>query len=449
MATIRQINNYPELRTVIRFNRIIQYLNTGVIHPTIQNQNRYIEKYGPNSGFIMNNNDFFFHPNNNINLEVVRPDQKDIKLQLIFDDEERGLGVGLTQFFRQVCQTYLNINKTDSDNFLKKQGDYQLGRTPIKKVNKPIRSQGINQIWSIDLVDMTAYNMPAVNHNYKYIFSCIDLFTGKYFARPIFNRNNNINQTSLTDALDNICTVNNTWPSIIKCDGEFAVGNIREYMIQHQIKIIKSRSHVPTDNSICERINREIRKKIRAGFIRHNDFAWVDHLQIYVNNINNQKKDGQDMTPNQMWVQGYDRNNNVAQPARLMANQPQRRYRLNDLVRISLYAIDNKTRQRKKQHMETYKTAIFYTPEIYRIFRTYNRGVVRRYALIKPHIQNVQENPNDQDLILMADDNIHYEKFYSSDLLSVETRNINDIVHPSVFPQTTTRALRLNKFRIP
>lgn len=445
MGTIRQINNYPELRTDIGVERIIQYLNTGVIHPAIQNQNRYIQKYGPGSGFVLNGNDLFFNPNNNVNLQVVKPMHREDKMRLVYDDEERGLGIGLTQFFRQVSEFYLNIKKINTDEFLKKQGDYQLGLTPVKRIKKPIRSQGINQIWAIDLVDMTAYNIPGVNHNYKYIFSCIDLFTGKYFARPIFNRNNNINQTSLTDALENICTVNNTWPSIIKCDGEFAIGNIRQYMNNHHIRVIVSRSHVPTDNAVCERVNREIRKKIRAGFVRHNNFVWVDHLPSYVNNINNQKKDGRDLSPNQMWVQGYDRNNNVRQPALLIANQRQRRFGLNDLVRINLYALNNKVRSREKKHMETYKTAIYYTPEIFRIFRTYNRGNVRRYAVVQLHIPGVQENPGGIDLALMADDMIHFEKFYGSDLLSVETRNINNVVHPSVAPQTTDRALRLNK----
>jgi outer membrane receptor for Fe3+-dicitrate len=50
-----------------------------------------------------------------------------------------------------------------------------------------------------------------------------------------------------------------------------------------------SSSHHPSANSKVERKNREIRKKIKAGFIRKNSNTWnVSMLRDHTKNINNQ-----------------------------------------------------------------------------------------------------------------------------------------------------------------
>jgi len=449
MATIKNINAYPEFRTETGINRIINYVRTGIIHPAIQNVNRYIEKFGGNTGFYVgpNNNQLFYLTADNRHLRVARPSIRQDILEHIYNDDELGLGIGLTQFFNQISGLFLNIRKTDTDEFLKKQGDYQITRTPNTYINKPLKSQSANQIWAIDLIDMTAYNQPA-NKKRLYIFSCVDLYTGKVWARAITNRNNLHLRPTLRTAFESICIEANTLPSIVKCDSEFSQGDINDWMGQHHITIIKSRSHVPTDNSNIERMNREIRKKIRSGFVRHNNFLWVDHLQTYVNNINNQKQIGQTQTPNERWTPGYNRNNNIQ--LNIIANQNKKAeitFRTNDYVRVKLFSINNKMRAREKQDMETYKSAVMYTPEIYRIWRVYRNGNSRSYALVKPHIPGIQVLPNGLDIAVMGNNDQNYKKFYASDLIKVGTRRLDNINHTSLHPQTNTRAVRLNKIQ--
>ena len=51
-------------------------------------------------------------------------------------------------------------------------------------------------------------------------------------------------------------------------------------------------------------MNQELRKKIRDGFVRRNNLEWVEHLQTYVDNINNQIPEGQKHSPNEIWTLG-------------------------------------------------------------------------------------------------------------------------------------------------
>ena len=450
--SVKQINNYPELRTNAGINRIINYKNTNVVPAGTQNIARYVQKYGPNTGFNVINNDLFFQLNPTTNLQVCRPTERDQVLQAIYDDEEKGLGLGLGQFFRQVSSAFLNIHKYHTDEFLSSQGDYQLTKPTFKHINKPIRSRGVNQIWSIDLIDMKAYSGP-INNNRKYIFSCVDLYSGKVWARAISSRNNKANRHVLRTAFESICTEATVRPRIVKSDSEFAEGDIMDWFRQHNIKVIKSRSHVPTDNAVVERYNREIRKKIKAGFIRHNNVAWVAHLQTYVKNINNQKKLGEEYTPEDKWANGFNAPMAPMAPAGQIAQnriQIRTNFRVRDIVRIKLYTVNNKTRAREKNGIESKKNVVNFTPEVYKVFRTYGVGQNKKYAVKKINIPNIQPTATGQDEIIFAPDGIHYMKFYGSDLQSVGTRTIADVIHTSLNPQTNASALRrINKIRGP
>lgn len=39
---------------------------------------------------------------------------------------------------------------------------------------------------------------------------------------------------------------------------------------------------------MIERENLEVRRRIRAGIIKYNNYNWVEHLSDYIENINNQ-----------------------------------------------------------------------------------------------------------------------------------------------------------------
>jgi len=253
-----------------------------------------------------NNQELHYNPNANIDLEVVRPNQRQQKIQAIYNDIRRGLGLGLGAFYQQIAMSYLNIPKDITDDFLRSQGDYVVARVPRKLVNKPIITKVPNERWGVDLIDMTAYP-PVGNANRRYIFTAVDYFSGKVWARGITNRENNNARPTLSNAINDIC-VNEaeTFPNTIQADGEFAVGAFRDWCNQQNINLIKTTSYTPTSNGKIERMNREVRKKIKAGFIRNNNFLWFANLQAYIQNINSQQGSRNSQTPNQLWTQDYN-----------------------------------------------------------------------------------------------------------------------------------------------
>ena len=52
-------------------------------------------------------------------------------------------------------------------------------------------------------------------------------------------------------------------------------------------------------------MNRELRKKIRAGFIKHDNLEWSIYLDDYCDNINSQRSSTTGYTPNQLWTPKY------------------------------------------------------------------------------------------------------------------------------------------------
>ena len=100
---------------------------------------------------------------------------------------------------------------------------------------------------------------------------------------------------------------------IIHCDnGKKFKGNFQLLIEQNNalhpnqsIKIVYTNAYTPTANGLVERMNKEFRKKIRAGFLLHNDKLWSKYMDDYAENINNQRSSTTKYTPNELWRPGY------------------------------------------------------------------------------------------------------------------------------------------------
>ena len=97
-----------------------------------------------------------------------------------------------------------------------------------------------------------------------------------------------------------------TFPHIIQVDNEFSAGSFRTWCNNNNIRLIATSPYTPNSNGKVERMNQEIRRKIKAGLIRNNDYVWAPRLQTYVDNINNQYNSTTKLSPNQLWTQGYN-----------------------------------------------------------------------------------------------------------------------------------------------
>ena len=401
MATqaVKQINAYRMTNADI--NDAIAFINSGyVLFPPAMNARqraRMNQKFGAGTGFVVGGGQLRYNPNPNINLPLARPAQIQNILQNIYALDNEGLGKGLETFYKSVSSQYLNIQKTLTDAFLQRQGDYIVGKVPKKQtVNAPIVTSVPNERWGIDLIDMSQY-LSVPNLNRRYIMTVVDYFTGKCWARSLANRNNNAAQPTLANAINDICVNEaHTFPRIIQVDNEFSGGSFRTFCNNNNIRLIATSPYTPNSNGKVERMNREIRRKIKAGLIRNNDYVWAPRLQTYVDNINNQYNATSKLTPNQLWTQGYNPHPaghvvlpvhnlndgmNIAQRQAyqeanifhrahgLINNAPH--FVVGDFVRIKMLTVTPLLRDIKEHHQGWNRNVVHYTPDVYRIHAVY------------------------------------------------------------------------------
>ena len=276
---LKRINAYPEFRTTAGIDGVRTAVLAGMPPAGTPNQQaRFTAKF-LNPSWAVNNapapaghgaNRLRYRPDAGINLLVAYPDEKQALMALVYNDNRRGLGVGLQAFYSQVAMSYLNIKKTETDAFLRGQGDYQLAKIPHKQVISPIVAKAPNERWGMDLIDMSFG--PLANRTHRYILTVIDYFSGYVWARRLTNKT----PVSVRANLSNIITStfpigsSNTYPHILQTDSgaEFRNAILNAYATQNQIRHIFTTSYSPESNGKVERANREIRKKIKAGNIR-------------------------------------------------------------------------------------------------------------------------------------------------------------------------------------
>jgi hypothetical protein len=266
-------------------------------------------------------------------------------------------------------------------------------------------------------------------------------------------------------AFQSICNETNTFPHILITDNgkEFTSQIMKQFCQNHHIQHRLATSYKPTTNGLTERMNREIKKKIKAGFVRNNNLEWVSHLQTYCDNINNQRQSTTGYKPIELWKPEYKevRRTRLPDPdlkpndfsndkelrqriesritnkaKAILATQKAHQYQVGDYVRVKLIAIDSKYRKRNKEgKWEKKKTAIHYSPRLYRISKILRATEAQGQKYYLDLLQG--ENPEDNNewrpigKESTSRNGREYFKpysFFSSDLWYVPVNNISPTV---------------------
>jgi transposase InsO family protein len=294
--------------------------------------------------------------------------------------------------------SYLNIQKSRTDAFLKSKGDYQIAKVPQRKVIRPIIAKAPNERWGMDLIDMSTG--PQATRTFNYILTVVDFFSGYVWARRLSSKDQTLTQ------LQNICNTvppqgANGYPRFLQSDNgsEFKNALMTAWKNTNGIQQIFTTTYSPRSNGKVERANREIRKKIKAGFLRQNTKVWITHLQAYITNINNQQNYRSKMTPASLWNLGYNPPN-ALQPAPVIAVIPTAaeratlnrhylqdraenwtkgaltKYNVGDLVRVDMASLSSAYRKNIKEH-NTSRHAVNFSPVISRVLQVYPKTVRR------------------------------------------------------------------------
>ena len=418
-SDLKRINAYPEFRTAGGIDTVRNAVIAGVPPPgTPKQQARFDAKFLNPPVWVVTNvpavpgghgpNRLRYRPGG-VDLLVAYPDEKQAFMTLVYNDNRRGLGIGLEAFYQQVAMSYLNIKKKETDAFLRGQGDYQIAKVPHKQVISPIVAKAPNERWGMDLIDMSFGTLP--NRTNRYILTVIDYFSGYVWARLLPNKRDVTIRARLNNIINTAFPTGSsgTYPRILQTDNgtEFRNATLNAYTTAHNINHIFTTSYSPESNGKVERTNREVRKKIKVGNIRRNNHTWLNHLPAYIDNINSQMNARSKMTAKQLWVPGYNAGPAVPPPLPPLAHQNtpaerraiQRHYledrsvgwqhgamptfQVGDLVRVNLASLSTEYRRSIKEHRSS-GNAVHWSPVISRIAHVYPVNVNRvhpRYSI--------------------------------------------------------------------
>jgi hypothetical protein len=309
----------------------------------------------------------------------------------------------------------------------------------------------------MDLMDLNfwkfAGNNPIHNAQNRFVFVCVDYFSKKVWARPLREKT----AISVLNVFKNICQTSHTFPHLLQSDNglEFNNNLMKDFCQEQAINHIFVKSYTPTSNGLVERMNQEIIKRIRQGFVRFNSLEWVQHLQDYVDGINNHISEATQMTPNHLWTEGYnapDEDEDVPDEAndemdmeekrklvsgRLIHIAEQRilegrvhRFVVGNNVRVALKSYQTEVRKMIKENNSKH-LVVKYSPRVFSVFHIYPATKIRReHYSLRDDTGALVHYPNGMPLT-----------FYGDELVLVPNNSINAPV------QTTLRGNQLNRIR--
>ena len=179
---------------------------------------RNIDKYQLD---VDQNDDLTYKPRN---IKIFPPNKYDEILSAIYNDKTLGLSSGIKSFHYAVNTKYL-IPRSFTEQWLKKQSNYQLTRRPmIKKNDDKIIALAPNAVWMADAMFLPKYvefNKDSNGTPYIGLLNIIDVFSKKLWSYPIQADDQNTTIQSVADLISEV----NVRPKRFISDNGASFGN--------------------------------------------------------------------------------------------------------------------------------------------------------------------------------------------------------------------------------
>lgn len=223
-------------------------------------------------------------------LEIIPESEIDETIQRIYTNPK--LTGSRDHLFEIVKMNYLGISRRRIMAFLKKQESWQV-RQPIykPKVTQSIISEQPLDRWQVDLIDMQNYS--HFNSGYKWILTCIDIFTKYLRAIPLKNKEGQ----TVSLAMRSILQVQK--PKTIQSDNgsEFTSREFAQLCKDFKVNQVFSQAHSPWIQGQIEKANRSLKDLLMTGMVQRNDKRWVIYLDICLENYNSRIHSSIKMSP--------------------------------------------------------------------------------------------------------------------------------------------------------
>lgn len=310
---------------------------------------------------------------------VVTSKDKEKVMKELYDNIKLGSAKGILSFYKLVSSKYINIKRSDCEDFLKKQTLYQLQRPLTHIVNKPIVATYPNQLYAIDLIDVEIYS--NFNNRNKYILTIVDVFSGKCYLGKLTKK-------EAINVANEFERITEMYPTYILCDnGKEFQGEFINYCKDNDIIIRNTTTYAPQSNGVVESKNKQVRKLVRDVFLRTGKQNWTKYLDDIEENLNNTYNSNKKATPNELWTNTTEKikmpNRNLPDTLSNELTKQQNEVKrmltkqelyddkvldVGDHVRIKMSALYSDIRRIVKQGKGKL-LVVKYTPEIYRIVK--------------------------------------------------------------------------------
>ena len=226
-------------------------------------------------------------------------------------------------------QRYTSRSRSAVQNFLSGQDAYTLHK-PIR-VRFPRRrtfAKGINDLFQADLVDVS--NVAAYNDGYRYILTCIDVFSKRAWAIPLKKKTGQ----EVTSAFEKI--LSDSKCNMLQTDKgtEWLNSKFQTMLREHGVKFYTSEND-DIKAAVVERFNRTLKSKMWRYFTYKKTRRFVDVLQDLVRSYNNTHHRSIGMKPFEVDVTNENLVRKKLYPLK-STKKPKWKYSVGDKVRITM-----------------------------------------------------------------------------------------------------------------
>ena len=181
------------------------------------------------------------------------------------------------------------INGRVVHNWLTDQLAYTLHKPAKKKyVTRRYKTSGINDLWQMDLMEMIPYS--KINKGYKYILTCIDVFSRMARAQPLKNKTG----IEVSRAIEKMLSKSSTSmsPTHIQTDMGKEFYNSHVKMIFKKYSINHYSVYSQFKAAYVERFNRTLRERLNRYFTHTGKKVWHNVLSTIIDTYNKTKHKG-------------------------------------------------------------------------------------------------------------------------------------------------------------
>lgn len=206
------------------------------------------------------------------------------KLQKLYFDPKTGF-TGASELVRRS-----GVKPHVVKQFLHQQDTYTKHKDIRKKFpTRRVVVNNIDQQYQVDLVEMIPYAKD--NKGYKYILTCIDVFSKYLWAIPIKSKS----AENTAEALAKVFA--ERVPKMMQSDHgkEFENKTVQALLTKHGVRFFTTNSEFKAQ--VVERVNRTLKTRMWRYFTEKGHKKWIDVLQDLVHNYNTSFHRSIGMTP--------------------------------------------------------------------------------------------------------------------------------------------------------